>query len=688
MRAELLLAGLVVWFVGAAIDLTLGASSRRVRPIPYLAGLLGSACVLAAAIQMVGGHPVNVDLGSLLGVGRTSLRLDGLAGLFLTLTSGLGIGISACMVTWVRQGPTAQGPTAQGPRVHGHGLGAGYMLLLGAVTVIIVAGDAFTFLFAWESLTVAFYVLSGVRRSSVGQARASWVTLCFSKSSGACLTFAFLLLAGNVGSFTIASWHAVPHGVLHAASYALIVAGFGAKVGLVPLQVWMPRGYPAATGPMRAAMAGLAVNVGFYGLWRMLGVLGSPPTWLIALVLLLGGLTALLGVVFAAVQSDLNRVIAFSSVENGGIIMVGYGVAMVGMALGQPSLLAVGLLAATLQAVAHAVAKSCLFVAVANVEADRGGSSFSEVVGAAHSHPWSSATLAAGALTLAGLPPTIGFVSEWFILEALMQQFRVHGLALRLSMAGGGALVALSAGVAALVFVRLLAFAVLGQPPPNGALPRRGDRGASGRTGLLLLGSGCLWLAAAAPWCIRYIAAGLGPIVPTAVVDQALKSPWVLQPVFGGFSILSPTWLFVVIPVGMVTVALAAVGLSRTRVLRVRRVPAWHSATAGVAGPDSYGAYAYANVLRHVLANVLGSRREVVVVKGGLPAEGIPGPTHVEYQATAVEPIEAYIYRPGRVVALWAARWARRLQSGRLDAYIAYMLVALVALLAAVVALG
>jgi hydrogenase-4 component B len=680
VTAELLLAGLVVWSAGAAIDLTLGASRRRVRTLPYLSGVIGSACVLGAAIQMVGGHPVNVDLGSLFGVGRTSLRLDSLAGLFLTLTASGGIGISACMLTWVR-------PNAP---VQGRGLAAGYMLLLGAVTVIIVAGDAFTFLFAWESLTVAFYVLSGVRRSSMGQAKASWVTLCFSKSSGACLAFGFLLLASNTGSFTIAAWHGLPHGILHAAAYALIVAGFGTKVGLVPFQVWMPRGYQAATGPMRAAMAGLAVNVGFYGLWRMLGVLGSPPTWLVALVLVLGGLTALLGVVFAGVQSDLSRVIAFSSVENGGIIMVGYGVAMVGMTLGQPALLAVGLLAATLQVVAHAVAKSCLFVALANVEADRGGSSFAEVAGAAHSHPWSSATLAAGAFTLAGLPPTIGFVSEWFILEALMQQFRVHSLALRLSMAGGGALVALSAGVAALVFVRLLGFAVLGQAPssPEGAMPQRGDRGSFGRAGLLLLGSGCLWLAAAAPWCIRYIALGLGPIVPTAVVDQALKSPWVLQPVFGGFSILSPTWLFVVIPVGLVTVALAAIALSRTGVLRIRRVPAWHSATAGVAGPDRYGAYAYANVLRHVLGNVLGSRREVVVVKGGLPAEGIPGPTHVEYQAIAVEPIEAYIYRPARTVALWAALWAKRLQSGRLDAYIAYMLVALVALLAVVVALG
>ncbi|MGH9101972.1 MAG: proton-conducting transporter membrane subunit, partial [Acidimicrobiales bacterium] len=382
MAPDLLLAGLAIWALGAGFDLVLGAGRRWARPVPYLAGTAGSACVLAAGVVAVVGPGATVDLGNLLQLGRTAVRLDHLAGLFLTLTGILGVAVSSCLASWCRP---------QG-RVRGHGQGAGYLLLLGAVSVVVVAGDVFTFLFAWESLSVAFYVLTGVQRRSERGATAAWVTLGASKVSGALLLLGFLLLAGRAGTFTIAAWSGIGDGVLHSVAYALLVAGFAAKVGMAPFQVWIPIGYPAAAGPTRAAMAGLAVNVGFYGLWRILGVLGAPPTWLVAVVLLLGGITALLGIAFAAVQSDLDRVIAYSSVENAGVIMVGYGVAMAGSALSLPSLTAVGLLAATLQVIAHGVAKSALFAAAADVEAARGTSALEGLSGAGRSRPASGVT--------------------------------------------------------------------------------------------------------------------------------------------------------------------------------------------------------------------------------------------------------------------------------------------------------
>jgi formate hydrogenlyase subunit 3/multisubunit Na+/H+ antiporter MnhD subunit len=641
--------------------------------VPYLLGLGASGCLVAAGVLSVIGASRTVDLAGLLGVGRTTVRLDGLAGLFLTLVGGLGMAISAVFVSWVR---------AEG-RVRGHGLGAGYLLLVGSVAVILVAGDAFLFLFGWEALTVSFYVLASYTRRSSAQASASWATLGFGKSSGAFLLLGFLLLAGSSGSFTIAAWRGVGPGALHTAAYALVVAGFAAKAGLAPFQVWMPVGYPAAAGPARAAMAGLAVNVGFYGLWRFLGVLGPPPLWLVVVVLVAGGLTALGGIVFAGVQSNLNRVIAYSSVENAGIIITAYGVALAGATVGRAELVAVGLLAATLQAIAHGVAKSGLFLSAANIEAHSGDAELANLAGSGRSHPWSGATFALGALTLAGLPPTIGFVSAWFVLEALMQQFRLHELALRLAMAGAGALVALSAGVAALTFVRLLAFTILGRP--SGRSPSR-EHGALGRIGLVALGGSCLGLAAAGPYLIRFVARGLTPIVPVSVTRQALKSPWVLQPVFHEFSILSPSWLFVAMPVLLIVVVAATIGFSRGRFLHVRRVPAWQSATGGVAGPSSYTPFGYANPLRHVLANVLGTRRELQVVE--LPEPGPDhGHGHVEYQTTVIEPVESYIYRPVRRVLLASSRLAKRLQSGRLAAYIAYMLFALVAVLAVAAAL-
>lgn len=670
MTVALLAVGLGLWALGATVDVVGGPAKVAGRLTPYACGLLGGAVICALGVRAVLDPSQTLGLGATLGTGEASLRIDPLAGLFLTLVGGLSAAISACLVTWAR-------PPG---RVTSRGTGAGYLLLLGSVVVIICAGDAYTFLFGWESLTAAFYVVSAVARRTGTEVRASWVTLGVGKVSGAALLIGFLLLAGSTHSFAFATWAAVGPGPLRAAAWVLLVVGFGAKVGLLPFQVWLPLGYPAAQGPVRAAMAGLAANVGFYGLWRFLGILGRPPVALAVVLLVLGGLTALVGIVFAAVQPRLPRVVAYSSVENAGIILVGYGIALAGASTGHRGLVAVGLLAASLQVLAHAVAKSALFASSAFFESGIGTDHLDELMGVGRAHPWSGTCFAVGSLALAGLPPTIGFVSEWYILEALMQEYRVHDLALRLGMATGGALVALTAGIAALCFIRLIGLTILRRQTVD---QRAGERaGVLGRAGLAVLGVSCLGLATIAPLVVRYVARGLAPDVAARSINQARVSPWVLQPVFSTFSKFSPSWMYVTMPIAFVSVALFALLASRGRLLRVRRVPAWRSASGGVSGPDRYSSFGYANILRHVLSNVLGSRRDVVVV-GTSDTERIHEPT-VEVRAYAVEPVETYLYRPARRLFLWVARQARRLQSGRLDAYVAYMLFALIVVLAVV----
>jgi hydrogenase-4 component B len=312
--------------------------------------------------------------------------------------------------------------------------------------------------------------------------------------------------------------------------------------------------------------------------------------------------------------------------------------------------------------------------------------------------PWSGAAFGAGAVALAGLPPTIGFVSEWFVLEALMQQFRLGGLALRLSLAGAGALVALTTGLAALAFLRILGLAFLGRRahPPSSTGTRARDAGVLGRVGLVVLTLGCLGIAAVNPWEIRFLGRGLAGLVPRAGALGALASPWVLQPVYPGFSILSPSWLWIVLAIACAGAFAMVVLLSKGRYVRARRVPAWRSATSGVAGPSSYTAFGFANPLRHVLANVLATQRvrHVRPVGAGASAAGatqtrLKGGTsvHVESQTRVVEPVEAYLYRPAWRLVVAVADAARRLQSGSLNAYVAYMLVALLIALVVTAAL-
>jgi hydrogenase-4 component B len=355
-------------------------------------------------------------------------------------------------------------------------------------------------------------------------------------------------------------------------------------------------------------------------------------------------------------------------------------------------LVAAGLLAATFQVIAHTVAKSLLFTASAGIEADGRGDDLDGLRGCARPLPWSGTGLAIGSLVLAGLPPTAGFVSEWFLLEALMQQFRVPGLGDRLVLAITGAAVALTAGFAGVTFVRLIGLIVLGRPAQRAAPAR--DYGPAGRVAIVVLAAGGLVIAALTPLEIRVIAAGLSPAVPAAAVLNALKSPWVLQPIFAGFSILSPSWLWLAMPALLVLITLLAWAASGGRLLRVRRVPPWRSATAGVSGPDSYTAFAFANPTRRVLAAVLHTRAQTTRTAAASPPAPGAGPdagqasvAHVGYSSDVIEVVEQYGYRPLRRPFLSLVRAAQRLQSGHLSAYLAYMLIALIAVLAVVTAL-
>ena len=650
--------------------------------LPYLLAAAGSACLVAAGAGALAGDRVRLSLGNLLGFGPTVLAADRLSGLFLVIAFGAAVPVT------LLAGSRTPGP--QGPR-RGR-LGAACALTLAALGVVITARDAFTLLFGWESLTVAFYLLAGFDRASPGRPAGAVVTFIFGKVSGVCLLAGLLLLAVRSHSLALASFLAVAPGGARTTAYVLLVSGFAVKAGLVPMQVWLPRGYAAAPPPARAVMAGVAVNAGFYGLWRTFALLGRPPGWLVGILLILAALTAVLGIAHAAVQTSLPRVIAYSSVENTGLIVIGFGVALTGAAVGDRRLVAAGLLAATLQVIAHTIAKSLLFTCGATVEAAGGTSDLDGLRGAARRTPWSGTGFAIGALTLAGLPLTAGFVSEWFLLESLMQQFRVPGLGYRLVLAVAGAAVALTVGFAGVTFVRLTGLVVLGPAPA--ARPEPGgsrEYGWLGRAALAAMAVACLGSAALTPLEIRLIGSGLSPVIPARVTDGALAKPWVLGPVFPGFSVLSPSWLWIVMPSLLVVVIAVTLLAARSRVLRVRRVPAWRSATAGVEGADQYTAFGYTNPTRRVLAGVLLTRTELRSIEEPTDTGGEPGAApvpHLGYTSDVLELVEEFLYRPLARPMMALVRTVKRLQSGRLDAYLAYMLIALIAILAVVTALG
>ena len=722
-------AGLILLALAAVADFA-GGRFMRLTGVTgsgslYLLDAAGSACLAVLGGFALAGRPVQLDIAGWLGdpvpgQQAAALAADRLSGMFLALTFGAAVPVSIAFAVLARGGDPPEPPAPGGT----HPPRPPLALALGAVAVIMTARDAFTALFGWETLTLAFYLLAGSERNKPGRASAAQVTFAFGKISGAALLAGLLLLAARSHSIMLASFAHVPGGAARTTAEVLLLGGFAVKAGLVPFQVWLPRGYAAAPAPARAIMAGVCVNVAFYGMWRTLALIGRAPGWLTGALLVLGALSALLGIAHAAVQNRLSRVIAYSSIENTGLIVTGFGVALTGAATGDRRLVAAGLLAATLQIVAHTVAKCLLFTSAAGIEAATGRDDLEELRGRARHTPWSGFApmgLAVGSVTLAGLPPTVGFVSEWFLLESLMQQFRVPGLGYRLVLAVAGAAVALTVGFAGVTFVRLVGLICLGgndPPQTSPALPPGGTHppgpplgkaarppkppwGWAGRAAIVVLAVGCLATAAITPLEIRVIAAGLSPAVPASLTMGALKSPWILQPVFAGFSILSPSWLWVEMPLMLLLTVLFAWAVSGRRLLRVRRVPAWRSATIGVEGTDSYTAFGYANPTRRVLAGVLHTRaelHEIMMEEGGSddgagppdradPAGGEAG-AHLRYASDVMEVVETYLYRPAFGFFMAIVTAAKRLQSGRLDAYLLYMLIALIAVIAVATALA
>lgn len=654
---------------------------------PWCGRLAWTASIAAAVLLTVcgglglSGHAETLGLDVMGSLGAATLRVDQLSGLFLVISFGVAV-------------PVLLASAASGVRNRAR-LGSLVAFTLTAVVLIITADNLFVLLAGWEGLGFGFFLLAGYDRARPGRAQASVMAMVFSKVSGAALLAGGLMLASQSHSFALSSFGSQVGGGQDGIPYALLLFGFGVKVGLVPVQIWLPPAYACAPGPARAVMAGIAVNVGFYGMWRVFQVLGAPPVWLACLVLVLSGITAVLGISHAAVHADLMHLIAWSSVENAGMITAGFGTALVGAVAQNVQLSAAGLLAATAQVLTHALGKSLLFISASVVEQTAGTTDLDRLRGIVRRLPVSGTGLVVGSLTLAGLPLTAGFASEWFTLEALMQQFRVGNLALQLCTAVAGVLIALTVGVAGIAFVRLIGLTVFGHPAtePAGAAAGEGLRADASwlhRTGTVLLVTACLGTALLAPLEVQLIAQGLGPILG-GTTFEAVAEPWILQPVFSGFSALSPTWLWIVLPAYVALIGLGALALSGRRLLKVRRVPAWTSGSRGVHGGVGYTSFGYANPLRKVLANLLLTRNELrreETRTGGRTGSEAQGPAgaRLGYTTDVVEIVEHYIYQPILKVLNTVVHTARRLQSGRLDAYMAYMLLALLAVLAIITA--
>lgn len=576
------------------------------------------------------------------------LGVDPLSGLFL---GTLGLIAAPALVFATRY----LRPTARGRVV-----GALVALFLLALALVLCARDPLSFLAGWEAMTLSSAAVILVARAADAAARRTVFGYLAVTHLGGVGTWVAVLLLAHAGA--IGGHGAISTGSgLQIAIALAALAGMGTKAGVMPLHVWLPRAHPLAPAPVSALMSGVMIKVALYALVRVLvqwdGVL---PVWLGVLVLGVGALSSVGGVVYALFQHDLKRLLALHSIENVGIIVLGVGACLVLHARGADAWAAIALAAALLHTVNHAVFKALLFLGAGAFESAVGTLEIDRLGGLLRRMPWAGASFLVGAAAIAGLPPLNGFASEWLTLQALLHvpaYGRVgDGVAGALALAA----LAATAALAVFCFVKVVGLVLLGRPRTPAAAAA-GEPPLPQRAALGSLALACVALGVA-PGLLYGRLVGLAPWSAAAATRPGLHVP--------GTGSLPAVGLVVVL-VGL-SGALAL--LRGTR--RAAPAPTW-ACGQRVEPALEWTSAGFTKPLRLVLEAVLRPRREIAVrVERGVVQE-------VSYSGHVPHLIDEHLYAPAARLALGAAGFARRLQSGSLGAYAAYLIALVLVLLAA-----
>jgi hydrogenase-4 component B len=621
-----------------------------------VATLAGAGATLASAAAVLVSGAI-WDWRSTLTIGGEALhlRLDSISAVFLALLGVVGgLGAVYAREYW---GDDAHPRSARAGRVW-------WSLLVASIGLVLISANGLHFLIAWEILAVASYFLITLDRQKKTVRAAGWLYLAASHTGTLCLFAYFSVLAARTGSWDLGPGRLAgqPHPEL-APLFWLALAGFGLKAGLFPLHIWLPSAHANAPSHVSALMSGVTIKVGIYGLVRCSGWLPVPAGagWVVAT---LGVVSAVLGVAFALGQHDLKRLLAYHSVENIGIILIGFGFALIALQHGNAAWGRIALVGGLLHVWNHALFKSLLFLGAGSVLHATGTREMSRLGGLWRAMPWSTGLFALGAAAIAGLPPLNGFVSEWLVYLGLFDAVNGHGLPRILAVFAVVSL-ATTGALALACFVKVCGVTFLGAPRSDAALRAR-------ESGLLMRGP----MIALAIACV---AIGLAPGVFWPPLARA-ATEW------------NPAWSAVGAPdslnrlgsfhVALAVLAMVAVALlwRRTRQTTLRPAPTWDCGYAVPTARMQYTAGSFAATITSWFGGILRPERQ-----GRRPTETFPAAANFDEHTP--ETTLVYVIEPLAGAVQWLADRGRRLQHGRLQAYLLYLVGGLI-VLAGLVLLG
>ncbi|MCI0746469.1 MAG: hydrogenase 4 subunit B [Verrucomicrobia subdivision 3 bacterium] len=597
-------------------------------------------------------------------------RLDALGAFFLAIVSLIGFGLSVYSLGY------AKGFLG---RKNIGVLGAFFNMLLLATTLVFLADNAFFFLITWEIMALTAYCLVSFEHERDETRKAGVLYFVMSHIGTGCLILGFLLLFQTSGSYGFDTFHSIG-GQMSAsrrnAAFLLFLVGFGTKAGIVPLHIWLPAAHPVAPSNVSALMSGVLIKTGIYGMTRtFFEFLGTPPNWWGVTVLTIGTISAVLGVLYALMEHDLKRLLAYHSIENIGIILMGLGAALMFLHTGHGLLASLALIAGLYHTINHAAFKALLFLGAGAVLHTTHTRNMEEMGGLAKRMPTTSFFFLIGAVAISALPPLNGFVSEWLTYQSLLQGFGTTESLIRLMFPLGGAMLALTSALAAACFVKAFGITFLAQPRSHHA------RQAHEAAPTMLIGQAILTAA-----CVFL---GLFPTVFLKLFDP-LTEQLIGQQISSQLTVVNGLVLSGIAPnggtvstLGISLIALCLVPLPLVlwllfaRGSKTRIGATWDCGLKSLTPQMEYTATGFSKPIRMIFKTLFRPRREVQREYDFSPhfARTIRFEAHVE------EIFETRIYRPMRIGILRLSRRIRALQAGSIQAYLIYIFVTLLLLL-------
>jgi len=660
--AAIALACVAVLLATAVLAVAIGRSAQAHRIIYGLC--LGVALVgLGAALnQLVG---ANKPSGAVLPLGLpwigAHFRMDALAAWFLAVAN---LGIAGASLFALGYGAHEHAPTRVLPF---------YPAFLAGMNLVLLADDAFTFLLSWEFMSLTSWALVMAHHRDRDNVHAGYVYLVMASFGTLALLLAFGLLAGSQGGYAFDAIRAAhPSAGLAALVLILVLVGAGSKAGLVPLHVWLPLAHPAAPSHVSALMSGVMTKVAVYGFVRIVfDLIGPPAWWWSMLVLALAGVTTVMGVLYALMQHDLKRLLAYHTVENIGIIYIGLGLALAFKAQGMGWAAALAMTAALLHVLNHCVFKSLLFFGAGAVLSATGERDMEHLGGLIHRMPQTAFVFLVGCVAISALPPLNGFVSEWLTFQAILLSPQLQSWGLKFLVPAVGALLALSAALAAACFVKAFGVTFLGRArTPVAERAQETDR--FSLAAMFAFAAICLVAGIAPGVFIDVMAPAVQAIVGDRVPAQSGFQWLTIVPIVESRSSYNGMLVFV-----FVTLAgfIAAYAIHRLASDKVRRAPPWDCGFPDASPATQYSASSFAQPIRRVYGTLVFRARERVEMPP--PGSAVPARLFVTLRDLAWDSL----YAPVAVAVGFSADRLNHLQFLTIRRYLSLVFIALVSLL-------